>query len=125
MHTDLHECLGHGSSKLLPGTDPNRALKAYDSTIEEARADLFGLYYMGDPKLVEQVCCPDKEAFKAEYYQFLMNGLMTQLTRIKPGKNIEEAHMRNRQLIANRLYENGKPTMWWNSKFVTVKHSLW
>lgn len=107
LHTDLHECLGHGSGKLLPGTDPN-ALKAYDSTIEEARADLFGLYYMGDPKLVELGLLPDKEAFKAEYYQFLMNGLMTQLTRIKPGKNIEEAHMRNRQLIANWVYENGK-----------------
>lgn len=107
LHTDLHECLGHGSGKLLPGTDPN-ALKAYDSTIEEARADLFGLYYMGDPKLVELGMLPDKEAFKAEYYQFLMNGLMTQLTRIKPGKNIEEAHMRNRQLIANWVYENGK-----------------
>lgn len=107
LHTDLHECLGHGSGKLLPGTDPN-SLKAYDSTIEEARADLFGLYYMGDPKLVELGLLPDKEAFKAEYYQFLMNGLMTQLTRIKPGKNIEEAHMRNRQLIANWVYENGK-----------------
>ena len=107
LHTDLHECLGHGTGKLLPGTDPN-ALKAYDSTIEEARADLFGLYYMGDPKLVELGLLPDKEAFKAEYYQFLMNGLMTQLTRIKPGKNIEEAHMRNRQLIANWVYENGK-----------------
>ena len=107
LHTDLHECLGHGSGKLLPGTDPN-ALKAYDSTIEEARADLFGLYYMGDPKLVELGLLPDKEAFKAEYYQFLMNGLLTQLTRIKPGKNIEEAHMRNRQLIANWVYENGK-----------------
>ena len=107
LHTDLHECLGHGSGKLLPGTDPN-ALKAYDSTIEEARADLFGLYYMGDPKLVELGLLPDKEAFKAEYYQFLMNGLLTQLTRIKPGKNIEEAQMRNRQLIANWVYENGK-----------------
>ena len=107
LHTDLHECLGHGSGKLLPGVDPD-ALKAYGSTIEEARADLFGLYYMGDPKIVELGLLPNKEAYKAEYYQFLMNGLMTQLTRIKPGKSIEEAHMRNRQLIAGWVYEKGK-----------------
>jgi len=107
LHTDLHECLGHGSGKLLPGVDPD-ALKAYGSTIEEARADLFGLYYMGDSKIVELGLLPDKEAYKAEYYQYIMNGLMTQLTRIQPGKNIEEAHMRNRQLIANWVYEKGK-----------------
>ena len=107
LHTDLHECLGHGSGKLLPGVDPD-ALKAYGSTIEEARADLFGLYYIGDPKIVELGLLPNKEAYKAEYYQFLMNGLMTQLTRIKPGKSIEEAHMRNRQLIAGWVYEKGK-----------------
>jgi len=107
LHTDLHECLGHGSGKLLPGVDPD-ALKSYGSTIEEARADLFGLYYMGDPKIVELGLLPDKEAYKAEYYQFIMNGLMTQLTRIQPGKDIEEAHMRNRQLIAAWVYEKGK-----------------
>jgi len=107
LHTDLHECLGHGSGKLLPGVDPD-ALKAYGSTIEEARADLFGLYYMGDPKMVELALLPNNEAYKAEYYQFIMNGLMTQLTRIQPGKNIEEAHMRNRQLIAGWVYEKGK-----------------
>ena len=107
LHTVLHECLGHGSGKLLPGIDPD-ALKAYGSTIEEARADLFGLYYMADPKVVELGLLPDKEAFKAEYYQFMMNGLMTQLTRIQPGKNIEEAHMRNRQLIASWVYERAK-----------------
>jgi len=107
LHTDLHECLGHGSGKLLPGVDPD-ALKAYGSTIEEARADLFGLYYMGDPKMVELTLLPSSEAYKAEYYQFIMNGLMTQLTRIQPDKNIEEAHMRNRQLIASWVYEKGK-----------------
>ena len=107
LHTDLHECLGHGSGKLLPGVDPD-ALKAYGSTIEEARADLFGLYYMGDPKIVELGLLQDKEAYKAEYYQFMMNGLMTQLTRIQPDKNIEEAHMRNRQLIASWVFEKGK-----------------
>lgn len=107
LHTDLHECLGHGSGKLLPGVDPD-ALKAYGSTIEEARADLFALYYMGDPKMVELELLSDKEAYKAEYYQFTMNGLMTQLTRVQPGKNIEEAHMRNRQLIAAWVYEKGK-----------------
>ncbi len=107
LHTDLHECLGHGSGKLLPGVDPD-ALKAYGSTIEEARADLFGLYYMADAKVVELGLLPNNEAYKAEYYQFMMNGLMTQLTRIQPGKNIEEAHMRNRQLIAAWVYEKGK-----------------
>ncbi|MDD3323243.1 MAG: dihydrofolate reductase [Paludibacter sp.] len=107
LHTDLHECLGHGSGKLLPGVDPD-ALKAYGSTIEEARADLFGLYYMGDPKIIELGLLPDKEAYKAEYYQYIMNGLMTQMTRVQPGKNIEEAHMRNRQLIAAWAFEKGK-----------------
>jgi dipeptidyl-peptidase-3 len=107
LHTDLHECLGHGSGKLLPGVDPD-ALKAYGSAIEEARADLFGLYYMADPKLVELGLLTNMEAYKAEYYQFIMNGLMTQLTRILPGKNIEEAHMRNRQLIASWAFEKGK-----------------
>lgn len=108
LHTDLHECLGHGSGKLLPGVDPD-ALKAYGSVIEESRADLFGLYYMADPNMVELGLLPDKEAYKTAYYQYLMNGLMTQLTRIQPGKNIEQAHMRNRQLIAAWMYENGKP----------------
>ena len=108
LHTDLHECLGHGSGKLLPGVDPD-ALKAYGSTIEEARADLFGLYYVADPKLVELKLVPDAEAYKAEYYTFLMNGLMTQLVRIEPGNNIEEAHMRNRQLIARWVFEKGAP----------------
>ena len=106
LHTDLHECLGHGSGKLLPGVDPD-ALKAYGSTIEEARADLFGLYYLGDAKLVELGLVPDAEAYKAEYYKYIMNGLMTQLVRIEQGKNVEEAHMRNRQLIARWVYEKG------------------
>lgn len=107
LHTDLHECLGHGSGKLLPGTDPD-ALKAYSSTIEEARADLFGLYYLADPKMVELGLVPDQEAYKAEYYKYMMNGLMTQLVRIAKGKNVEEAHMRNRQLIARWTYEHGQ-----------------
>ena len=106
LHTDLHECLGHGSGKLLPGVDPD-ALKEHGSTIEETRADLFGLYYMGDPIMVELGLLPDAEAYKAEYYQFMMNGLMTQLTRIEPSKNIEESHMRNRQLIASWVMEKG------------------
>ena len=107
LHTDLHECLGHGSGKLLPGVDPD-ALKAYGSTIEEARADLFGLYYVADPKLVELGLTPSADAYKAQYYTYLMNGLMTQLVRIEPGNNVEEAHMRNRQLIAKWVYEKGK-----------------
>lgn len=107
LHTDLHECLGHGSGKLLPGVDPD-ALKAYGSTIEEARADLFGLYYMADAKLVELGLLPDNEAYKAEYYSYMMNGLMTQLVRIEPGAQIEEAHMRNRQLIARWVLEKGR-----------------
>lgn len=107
LHTDLHECLGHGSGKLLPGVDPD-ALKAYGSTIEEARADLFGLYYMADAKLVELGLLPDSEAYKAEYYSYMMNGLMTQLVRIEPGAQIEEAHMRNRQLIARWVLEKGQ-----------------
>jgi dipeptidyl-peptidase-3 len=106
LHTDLHECLGHGSGQLLPGVDPD-ALKAYGNTIEEARADLFGLYYMADPKLVELGLLPDGEAYKSQYYTYMMNGLMTQLIRIKPGHHIEEAHMRNRALIAHWCHENG------------------
>ena len=106
LHTDLHECLGHGSGKLLPGVDPD-ALKAYGSTIEEARADLFGLYYVADPKLVELGLTPNADAYKAEYYTYLMNGLMTQLVRIEPGNDVEEAHMRNRQLIARWVVEKG------------------
>lgn len=106
LHTDLHECLGHGSGRLLPGVDPD-ALKAYGSTIEEARADLFGLYYIPDPRMVELELVPDAEAYKAEYYAYMMNGLMTQLVRIEPGCNVEEAHMRNRQLIARWALEQG------------------
>ena len=105
LHTDLHECLGHGSGQLLPNTDPD-ALKAYGNTIEEARADLFGLYYMADPKLVELGLLPDTEAYRSQYYTYLLNGLMTQLTRIKPGHQIEEAHMRNRALIAHWTLEH-------------------
>ncbi len=107
LHTDLHECLGHGSGKLLPGVDPD-ALKAYGSTIEEARADLFGLYFMADPKMVELGLLPNDSAYEAQYYSYFMNGLMTQLMRIEPGKNIEEAHMRNRQLIANWVYQKAQ-----------------
>ena len=110
LHTDLHECLGHGSGQLLPGTDPD-ALKAYGNTIEEARADLFGLYYMADVKLVELGLLPDREAFKAHYYTYMLNGLMTQLVRIKPGHQIEEAHMRNRALIARWCLEHAEHTI--------------
>lgn len=106
LHTDLHECLGHGSGQLLPGTDPD-ALKAYASTLEEARADLFGLYYLADPKMQELGLVPDGEVFKAEYYKYMMNGLLTQLVRIEEGKDVEEAHMRNRQLIARWVFEQG------------------
>ena len=106
LHTDLHECLGHGSGKLLPGVDPD-ALKAHGATIEEARADLFGLYYLADKKMIELGIIPDGEAYKAQYYSYMMNGLMTQLVRIEPGCNIEEAHMRNRQLIAAWALEKG------------------
>lgn len=107
LHTDLHECLGHGSGQLLPGVDPD-ALKAHGSTLEEARADLFALYYLADPKLVELGVIDNPEAYKAEYYKYMLNGLMTQLMRIEPGKDIEEAHMRNRQLIAAWALEHGK-----------------
>lgn len=105
LHTDLHECLGHGSGQLLPGTDPD-ALKAYGNIIEEARADLFGLYYIADAKLVELGLTPNDEAYKSQYYSYIMNGLLTQLIRIQPGNQIEEAHMRNRALIAHWCYEN-------------------
>ena len=107
LHTDLHECLGHGSGRLLPGVDPD-ALKAHGSTLEEARADLFALYYLADPKLVELGLHDNPDAYQAEYYKYILNGLMTQLMRIEPGKNIEEAHMRNRQLIAAWAFEHGK-----------------
>lgn len=107
LHTDLHECLGHGSGRLLPGVDPD-ALKAHGSTLEEARADLFALYYLADPKLVELGLLDNPDAYQAEYYKYILNGLMTQLMRIEPGKNIEEAHMRNRQLIAAWAFEHGK-----------------
>ena len=106
LHTDLHECLGHGSGQLLPGVDPD-ALKNYGNTIEEARADLFGLYYIADEKLVELGLTPDMEAYKSQYYTYMMNGLLTQLTRIKPDHQIEEAHMRNRALIAHWCYAHG------------------
>ncbi|MBR5149676.1 MAG: dihydrofolate reductase [Bacteroidaceae bacterium] len=105
LHTDLHECLGHGSGKLLPGVDPD-ALRSYGSTVEEARADLFALYYVADKKMVELNLLPNEDAYKAEYYKYMMNGLMTQLTRVELGNNVEEAHMRNRQLIARWALEN-------------------
>ena len=108
LHTDLHECLGHGSGRLLPGVDPD-ALKAHGSTLEEARADLFALYYLADPKLLELGLLDNPDAYKAEYYKYMLNGLMTQLMRIELGKDVEEAHMRNRKLIAEWVYEKGKP----------------
>ena len=107
LHTDLHECLGHASGQLLPGVDPD-ALKAYGSTLEEGRADLFALYYLADPKLVELGIFKSPETYKAEYYKYIMNGLMTQLTRIVPGKDIEESHMRNRKFISEWCYQKGK-----------------
>ena len=107
IHTDLHECLGHGSGQSLPGVDPD-ALKAYGNTIEEARADLFGLYYVADEKMLELGLLPDKDAYKAGYYSYIMNGLLTQLARIKRGNEIEEAHMRDRALIARWCYEHGR-----------------
>ena len=110
LHTDLHECLGHGSGKLLPGVDSD-ALKAYGSTIEEARADLFALYYIADPKLVELGLVPNDEAYKSQYYSYMMNGLLTQLVRIEPGRQIEEAHMRNRALIARWVMEHSNGAM--------------
>ena len=110
LHTDLHECLGHGSGQLLPGTDPD-ALRAYGNTIEEARADLFGLYFMADQKLVELGLLPDGEAYKAQYYSYMMNGLLTQLVRIEAGRQIEEAHMRNRALIARWCLDHADGAM--------------
>ena len=107
LHTDLHECLGHASGQLLPGVDPD-ALKAYGATLEEARADLFALYYLADPKLLELGIFKSANAYKAEYYKYIMNGLMTQLYRIEPGKNIEESHMRNRKLISEWCLQKGK-----------------
>lgn len=106
LHTDLHECLGHASGRLLPGVDPD-ALKAHGSTLEEARADLFALYYLADPKLVELGLIDNPDAYKAQYYKYLLNGLMTQLMRIEPGKDVEEAHMRNRKLISEWVLEKG------------------
>lgn len=110
LHTDLHECLGHGSGRLLSGTDPD-ALKAYGNTIEEARADLFGLYYIADRKIVDLGLVPDMEAHKANYYTYILNGMLTQNVRIKPGSDIEEAHMRNRALIANWCYKHAEGCM--------------
>ena len=109
LHTDLHECLGHGSGKMLAGVNPD-TLKAYGATIEEARADLFGLYYLADHKLTELKLTPNDDAYKAEYYKYMMNGLMTQLARINPGSSIEESHMRNRALIAHWVFEKGAAT---------------
>jgi dipeptidyl-peptidase-3 len=117
LHTDLHECLGHGSGQLLPGVDPD-ALKNYGNTIEEARADLFGLYYMADEKLIELGLLPDGEAYKSSYYTYLLNGLMTQLVRIQPGRQIEEAHMRNRALISRWVLAHSKSVQ------LTRKHGV-
>lgn len=111
LHTDLHECLGHGSGQLLPGVDGD-ALKEHGNTIEEARADLYGLYYMADEKMVELGLLPDREAYKANYYTYMLNGLMTQLVRIRPGNTIEEAHMRNRALIAHWCMDHGNVMRW-------------
>jgi len=108
LHTDLHECLGHGSGRVMPGKED--ALKAHGSTIEEARADLFALYYLADPKLLELGLLDNPDAYKAEYYKYILNGMMTQLMRIEPGKDVEEAHMRNRKIIAEWAYEHGKDT---------------
>ncbi len=107
LHTDLHECLGHGSGQLLPGVDPD-ALKAHGATLEETRADLFALYYLADTKLIELGLLDNPDAYKAEYYKYMLNGLMTQLMRIEPGKDVEESHMRNRKLIAEWAYEHGR-----------------
>jgi dipeptidyl-peptidase-3 len=107
LHTDLHECLGHASGQLLPGVDPD-ALKAHGSTLEETRADLFALYYLADPKLLELGLLDNPDAYKAEYYKYILNGMMTQLMRIEPGKDIEEAHMRNRKLISEWVYQHGR-----------------
>ena len=107
MHTDLHECLGHGSGQLAPGVKTD-ALKNYGSTLEEARADLFALYYLGDPKLAELGLVPSFDVAKAQYLRYILNGIMTQLARIQPGKDVEEAHMRNRMLIAMWCYEKGQ-----------------
>ncbi len=115
LHTDLHECLGHGSGQLLEGVDPD-ALKAYGNTIEEARADLFGLYYIADEKMTELGLTPDREAWKAHYYTYMLNGLMNQLVRIAPGNEIEEAHMRNRALIARWCMAHGKGAVEWTRK---------
>lgn len=121
LHTDLHECLGHGSGQLLPGVDPN-ALKSYANTIEEARADLFGLYFIADYKMVDLKLIPDDQAYKSHYYTYMMNGLITQLTRIKPGRQIEEAHMRNRSLIAHWCLEKGRGLMDDGSDVVEIVH---
>ena len=107
LHTDLHECLGHASGRLLPGVDPD-ALKAHGATLEEARADLFALYYLADPKLIELGLIDNPDAYKAQYYKYILNGLMTQLMRIEPGKDVEEAHMRNRKLISEWCMAKGK-----------------